>query len=86
MSELHMYHFYLFFQFAPARFPRAVLLFRIGRSSARNYRAFEKKSISYFMDIMYKHICLNYGVISLMNKEIVLFFQLHTNKFGLVYM
>ena len=44
-----------------------------------------KKSISYFMDIMYKHIFLNFGVISFIHKEMVSLFQLHTYKFGLVY-
>ena len=34
---------------------------------------------------MYKHIYLNFGVISFMNKEMVTFIQLHTYKFGLVY-
>ena len=43
-----------------------------------------KKSISYFMNIMYKHIFLNFGVISFINKEMVSLFQLHTYKFGLV--
>ena len=42
------------------------------------------KSISYFMNIMYKHIYLNFGVISFINKEMVTFIQLHTYKFGLV--
>ena len=46
---------------------------------------FLKKSISYFMTIMYKHIFLNFGVISFINKEMVSLFQLHTYKFGLVY-
>ena len=46
---------------------------------------FLQKSISYFINIMYKHIFLNFGVISFMNKEIVSLFQLHTYKFGLVY-
>ena len=59
--------------------------FRIGRSSARNYRAFETKSISYFMNIIYKHILLNFVVISFIDKEMVSLFQLHTYKFGLVY-
>ena len=59
--------------------------FRIGRSSARNYRAFEKKSISYFINIMYKHIFHNFDVISFINKEMVSLFQLHTYKFGLVH-
>ena len=44
-----------------------------------------KKSISYFMNIMYKHIFLNFGVISFLNEEMVSLFQLHTYKFGLVY-
>ena len=46
---------------------------------------FLKKSISYFINIMYKHIFLNFGVISFINKEMVSLFQLHTYKFGLVY-
>ena len=45
-----------------------------------------KKSISYFMNIIYKHIFLNFGVISFINKDMVSLFQLHTYKFGLVYM
>ena len=44
-----------------------------------------KKSISYFINIMYKHIFLNFGVISFINKEMVSLFQLHTYNFGLVY-
>ena len=44
-----------------------------------------KKSISYFMNIMYKRIFLNFGVISYINKEMVSLFQLHTYKFGQVY-
>ena len=59
--------------------------FRIGRGKARNYRAFEKKSISYFMNTIYKRIFLNFCVISFINKEVVSLFQLHTYKFGLVY-
>ena len=38
------------------------------------------------MAIMYKHIYLNFGVISIKNKEMVTFIQLHSYKFGLVYM
>ena len=37
------------------------------------------------MNIMYKHIYLNFGEISFMNKEMVTFIQMHTYKFGLVY-
>ena len=44
-----------------------------------------KKSISYFINIMFKHIFHNFGVISFINKEMVSLFQLHTYKFGLVY-
>ena len=33
-----------------------------------------KKSISYFMNIMYKSIFLNFGVISFINKEMVSLF------------
>ena len=44
-----------------------------------------KKSISYFMNIMYKHIFLNFGVILFINKEMVSLFKLHTYNFGLVY-
>ena len=47
---------------------------------------FLKKSISYFITIMYKHILLNFGVISFINKAMVSLFQLHTYKFGLVYL
>ena len=45
-----------------------------------------KKSISYFMNIMYKLIFLNFGENSLINKEMVSLIQLHTYNFGLVYM
>ena len=51
--------------------------FRIGRSSARII-VLLKKSISYFMNIMYKHIFFNFDVISFINKEMVSLFQLHT--------
>ena len=44
-----------------------------------------KKSISYFMNIIYKYIFLNFDLISSINKEMVSLFQLHTYKFGLVY-
>ena len=47
---------------------------------------FLKKSINYIMNIIYKRIFLNFGVISFINKEMVSLFQLHTYKFGLVYM
>ena len=37
------------------------------------------------MNIMYKYIFLNFDLISSINKEMVSLFQLHTYKFGLVY-
>ena len=83
MFELHMYHFY-FFNLRLHVFHVQFCCFRIGRSSSRNYRAL-KKLISYFMNIMYKHIFLNSGENSFINKEMVSLFQLHTYKFGLVY-
>ena len=83
MSELNKYHVY-FCNLRLHVFHVQFCCFRIGRGSARKYRAFEK-SISYFMNIMYKHIFLNFGVISYINKEMVSLFQLHTYKFGLVW-
>ena len=37
------------------------------------------------MNIMYKHIYVNCGVISFINNEMVTFIQLHTYKFGQKY-
>ena len=34
-----------------------------------------KKSISYFMNVMFKHIIFNFGVISFINKETVSLFS-----------
>ena len=83
MSELHIYLF--FFNLRLHVFHMQFCCFRIGHGSARNYCAFEK-TISYFMNIMYKRIFLNLGVISFINEELFSLFQLHTYKFGLVYM
>ena len=47
---------------------------------------FLKKSISYVMKIMYKHIFPNFGGISFINNEMVAFLQLHAYKFCLVYL
>ena len=63
VSELHMHHFH-FFQFASARFPRAVFFFFFFFSLAavaHGIIVFLKKSISYFMNIMYKHNFPNCG-------------------------
>ena len=85
MSELHMYHFY-FFYFAPARVARAVFFFFASAAVVHGIIVLLKKLLSYFMNFMYKHIFLNFGVISFINKEMISLFQLHTYKFGLVYL
>ena len=86
MSELHIYHFYFFLicactcstyrfvDFASATVAHGIIVF------------LKKKSISYFINITYKYIFLNFGVISFIIKEMVSLFQLHTYKFGLVYL
>ena len=76
---------FIFFKFPPARVPRAVFVVFASAAVAHGIIVLLKKSISYFMNIMYKHIFLNFGVISFVNKEMVSIFQLHTYKFGLVY-
>ena len=68
-----------FFQFAHSRFPRAVLLFsHRPQFSARNYRTFVKIDILFYehhVRDIYKHIFLNFGKISFINKEMVTFFS-----------
>ena len=75
----------LFFKFAPARVPTCSFVVFASAEVAHGIIVLLKKSISYFMNIMYKRIFLNFSVISLINKEMVSLFQLHTYKFGLVY-
>ena len=84
MSHVHMYYFY-FFQFAAARVPRAVFVVFASTAVAHGIIVLLEKSISYSINIMYKHIFHNFGVISFIDKEMVSLFQLHTYKFGLVY-
>ena len=84
VSELHMYHFYFFSICAFTCFTCSFVVFA-SAAVAHEIIVLLKKSISYFMDIMYKHIFLKFGVISFINKEMVSLFQLHTYKFGLVY-
>ena len=57
----------------------------VSAAVAHEFIVLLKKSISYFMNIMYKHIFLNFGEDSLINKEMVSYIQLHTYNFGLVY-
>ena len=61
--RLHVFHmqFCCFASAAVTVVHRIILLF--------------KKSISYFVNIMYKHIFINFGVISFINKEMVSFFN-----------
>ena len=84
MSELHMYHFYLFLMCACTCSTFSFVVFA-SVAVAHGIIVLLKISISYFMDIMYKRIFLNFGVTPFINKEMVSLFQLHTNTFGLVY-
>ena len=79
MSELHMYHFLFIFNFTCS------FVVFASAAVAHGIIVFLKKSISYFMNIMYKRIFLNFGVISFINKVMVSLYQLHTYKFGLEY-
>ena len=57
--------------------------FRIDRSSARNYRVFEKNR--YLILLILCTSTYFIILVSFINKEMVSLFQLHTYKFGLVY-
>ena len=63
VSELHMYHFY-FLICACTSSMCSFVVFASDRV-AHGIIVLLKKSISYFMHIMYKRIFLNFGVISL---------------------
>ena len=84
MSELHMFHFHFFI--CACTCSTCCFVVFASAAVAHGIIVLLKKSISYFMNIMYKHIFLNFGLISYINKEMVLLFQLHTYKFGLVYL
>ena len=84
MSALHMYHFCFCFNLRLHVFHVQFGVFA-SAEVALGIIVLLKKSISYFMNIMYKHIFLNFGEISFINKEMVSLFQPHTYKFGLVY-
>ena len=73
MSELYMYQFYFlicactcstcnFVVFASAAVAHGIIVL------------LKNKTISYFMNIMYKRIFLNFGVNSFINKEMVSLF------------
>ena len=83
MSKQHMHHF--FFLIRTCACSTCSFVVFASAAVAHGIIVFLKKSISYFMNIMYKHIFLNFGVISFINKEMVSLFQLHTYNFGLVY-
>ena len=84
MSELNMYHVYFFLICACTCSTCSLVVFA-SAAVAHGFIVLLKKSISYFINIMYKSIFLNFGVISFLNKEMVSLFKLHTYKFGLVY-
>ena len=81
MSELHIYPF---FSNCACTFSTCGFVVFTSAAVAHGIIVLLKKSISYFMNIMYKHILLNFGVISFINKEMISFFQLLTYKFGQV--
>ena len=71
MSELQMYFFYnlrLHVEHTCSFVVSALV------AVAHGIIVLLKKSISYSMNIMYRHIFLNFGVISYINKEIVSLF------------
>ena len=75
-SELHMHHFYFLLICACTCSTCSFVVFA-SAAVAHGIIVLLKKSISYFMNIMYKRIFLNFGVISFINKEMVSLFQLH---------
>ena len=77
MSELHMYHFIFHFSICDCTVSTCSFVVFTSDAVAHNIILLLKKSISYFMSIMYRHIFLNFGVIS--------FVEMHTYKFGIVY-
>ena len=79
VSELHMYLFFFFLICASTCSTCSFVVFALA-TAAHGIIVLLKKSISYFMNIMYKHIFLKFGVISFINKEMVSLFQLHTFK------
>ena len=83
MSELHMYYFY-FFSIRACTCSMCSFVVFVSAAVAHGIIVLLKKSISHFMNIRYKHIFLNFGVISFTNKEMVSIFQLHSYNFGLV--
>ena len=68
VSELHMYHFYFFLIWASTCSTCSLVVFA-SAAVTHGIIVLLKKSISYFMNIMYKHIILNFGVISFINKK-----------------
>ena len=83
---LTTYVSFLFFSIGACTFSTCSFVVFASAAVAHEIIVILIKSISYFMDIMHKHIYLNFGVISFINKEMVTLNQLHTYKFGLVYL
>ena len=71
-SELHKYLFYFFICACTCSTCSFVVF--ASAAVAHGIIVLLKKSISYFMYIMYKSIFLNFGVISFINKEMVSLF------------
>ena len=68
-----MYHF-IFFSIWGCTFCMCSFVVFTSVAVAHGIIVLLKKSISYFMNTMYKHIFLNFGAISLINKELLSFF------------
>ena len=83
MFELHMYYFN-FFSICGCTCSTCSFVVFASFTVAHGNIVLLKKSISYFINIMYNHILHIFGETSFINKEMASLFQLHTYKFGLV--
>ena len=72
MSELHMYHYH-FFSICACTFPTCSFVVFASATVVHAIIVLLKKSISYFMNIIYKRIFLDFGVILFIDKEMVSF-------------
>ena len=72
MTEKHIYYF-SFFQFCACTFSTCSSAVFASAAVAHGIIVLLKKSMSCFMNIMYKRIFLNFGVILFTNKEMVSF-------------
>ena len=62
---------FVFFLICACTFSTCSFVFSVSAAIAHGIIVLLKKSISYFMNILYKHIFLHFGAISFTNKEMV---------------